>query len=102
MTKTITMAAMCSLALIATPAAAGSPEVQKMSVEYGDLDLNSPQGLATLNSRIDKAARKVCRINDIETGTRIRSSNAKKCYEAAVHSAAASVAAIKQKEWRGG
>ncbi|NVE95377.1 UrcA family protein [Altererythrobacter lutimaris] len=102
MTKTFAAAAACSLALIANPALAGNADTQKMSVEYGDLDLSSPQGQARLNTRIDKAARKVCGMNEIQTGTRIRSDDAQRCYDKAVNSATKSMATIIAKQWRGG
>lgn len=102
MTKTIALAAVCSLGLIASPALAAKPETQSMSVEYADLNLSSPEGLAKLDRRIDKAARKVCRMDEIQTGTRVRSANAQRCYEAAINSAKSQMAAKMQKEWRGG
>ena len=46
-----------SLAAFATPASA---ESQSVSVTYADLDLSSPAGMATLESRIEAAAKKIC------------------------------------------
>lgn len=46
-----------SLAAFATPASA---ETQSVSVTYADLDLDSPAGMAALESRIEAAAKKIC------------------------------------------
>ena len=46
-----------SLAFITTPASA---ETRSISVQYADLDLDSPAGLAALESRIQAAAQRIC------------------------------------------
>ena len=46
-----------SLAVISTPASA---ETQSVAVQYADLDLTSPAGLAALEGRIEAAAKKIC------------------------------------------
>lgn len=46
-----------SLAVISTPASA---ETQSVSVQYADLDLTSPAGVATLEGRIEAAAKRIC------------------------------------------
>ena len=46
-----------SLAVIATPAMA---ETRTITVPYADLDLAAPAGMATLQTRVDAAARQIC------------------------------------------
>ena len=46
-----------SLAVISTPASA---ETQSVAVQYADLNLSSPAGMAALQGRIEAAARKIC------------------------------------------
>lgn len=46
-----------SLAALSTPASAGT---RSLAVQYADLNLNSPAGMATLESRIATAARRIC------------------------------------------
>ena len=48
-----------ALACAATPAAA-EPVTVTVKVPYGDLDLTKPAGRATLDARLDRAARKAC------------------------------------------
>ncbi|HZF45332.1 MAG TPA: UrcA family protein, partial [Sphingomonadaceae bacterium] len=52
-------------------------------VSYKDLDLTTEQGQKELDRRIDGAAREVCGMNEERTGTRIVSSDARKCYKEA-------------------
>lgn len=57
-----------SLSAFSTPAAA---ETQSVSVQYADLDLSSPVGMATLEGRIQDAAKKICgtaEVRDIHDG----------------------------------
>lgn len=61
--------------LVATPAFAES-----VQVEYKDLDLSSDAGRATLQTRIESAAREVCGLRQTTTGTRMPMGKAKKCY----------------------
>lgn len=46
-----------SIALVAVPAAA---EKMSIEVQYSDLNLDNPAGMATLEGRIQAAARKIC------------------------------------------
>lgn len=54
---TVSALAALSLAAIATPALA---EPISITVPYSDLDLSSPAGMATLQSRLDAAAKRIC------------------------------------------
>ena len=57
--RKITIAALAafSLAAFSTPASA---ETQSVSVQYADLDLDSPAGMAALEGRIQAAAQRIC------------------------------------------
>lgn len=54
---TVSALAALSLAVLATPAAA---ETRTITVPYADLDLSVPAGMATLQHRVDAAAREIC------------------------------------------
>lgn len=94
-------------AAAATPslAAAGTGEpVMRMTlkVSAADLDLATPEGQRKLDSRVEKAVRTVCRINDQTTGTRILNRDALTCLAKARSDARAQVAALKSEAQRGG
>jgi UrcA family protein len=59
MRKFIIKSALTALSLVAlsTPSLA---ETRSVSVQYADLDLTGPAGLATLEGRIEAAAKKIC------------------------------------------
>lgn len=66
MSRFLTAAALASFAtVLAVPAA----HAATAAVEYGDLDLGSSAGQAKLDSRITKAARKIC--SEAVTGSHI-------------------------------
>jgi len=69
-------------AVLAVPAAAAD-ETQSVGIHYGDLDLTSAEGQQQLDIRLERAARKVCRINETTTGTYLRSAQSRECYRAA-------------------
>ncbi len=71
------LAAALSAAVLAAPAAA-APVV---GVKYSDLNLATEAGQAALDARIDRAARDVCGVDEIRTGTRTPSSEARRCYK---------------------
>lgn len=75
MKKTIIAIAALATTAVTTPAFAG-----QMQVKYSDLDLATKEGQATLEQRIDKAAREICSVEEIRTGTRMRSSTTRSCY----------------------
>lgn len=56
--KTITIA-LVSASLVSVPAEA-QPNPRTEIVGYGDLDLSSPQGIATLDRRLHQAVQNVC------------------------------------------
>jgi len=101
-TLAITAAAI-GLAVTASPALAdGDTEKNTMNVSLAGLDLDTPEGQKMLDRRIDRAAREVCQFDRVRTGTRVRSRAAIDCYEKAKASASRQVAAMIEKQRRGG
>jgi UrcA family protein len=73
-------AALCTVGLFSAPAAfAATTEVR-----YKDLDLTTTDGQQQLQSRIEKAAREVCRVNRASTGTHLTSTVDRQCYKQAM------------------
>jgi len=95
--KTATAFAAAGLALITTSAFAES-----VSVSYRDLDLSTAEGREMLETRLDRAAKEVCGIDEVRTGTRIRSRSAGECYENAKTQLSERVAMLVAKEKKGG
>ncbi|WP_144095692.1 UrcA family protein [Croceicoccus sediminis] len=97
--KTIAAIAATAALAIAAPAFAASVEV-----EYKDLDLTTEAGQAQLEDRLDDAARQVCGMDQIQTGTRIRSREARDCYAGAKAQLSQQIATLveKQKTAKGG
>lgn len=102
MTKTFALAAACGLALTATPVLASANDVPKASIEFRDLNLDTPEGQAALDQRIEAVAREICGLDSVLTGTRIRSNSSRDCYKTALKSAKAQVAARIKEDRRGG
>lgn len=100
-------AAATAASLIATPAMAGNDMASKqtaptMEIKYSDLNLASAEGQAKLKRRIDAAARKVCQLGKHRTGTRIPSSESKKCFAKARQSARSQMATLMNGQRFGG
>ncbi len=93
-----TLALAAALSTVSVTAFATAPSVE---VKYADLDLTTPQGMAELDNRIDAAARRVCGLDDVVTGTKLPSSAAKRCYEQARQKVKEQVAAIVESKRRG-
>jgi UrcA family protein len=74
---TLSLSAVLAAALTAGPAYAERTE----AVAYGDLNLATPDGQAALQSRLDKAARNVCRFDDKGQVVALERENA--CYRSA-------------------
>jgi len=101
--KTIALAtATLGLVFTAAPALAGPDERPTASISTAGLDLNTAEGQQLLDERIERAARDVCRVNYIRTGTRIRSTEARECVAKARASAQRQMATITQNQRRGG
>ena len=90
------------LAVTATPAFAGPVDVPVAKVSTAGLDLASTEGQEILDQRIKRAAKKVCRVSDVHTGSRLQSAEVRKCYQKARASAKQQVAAIMEDQRLGG
>lgn len=91
------MAVAVGLALPAAPALA-----DEITVKYDDLALSTPAGQRTLDKRILVAARKACGADVPNTGTRIRSSEARKCVTQAQQQVKQQVATLIEQQRFGG
>ncbi len=80
--------AVAAIALItAVPAHAALPDSAQVAVKYSDLDLSSPEGRATLEGRIERAARQICRMDGpTPTGSRLPTNAMRECYKKATES----------------
>ena len=97
--------ALAALGLVATaiiPAFAAQTEKMVITVETGDLNLASPQGQKTLDQRIEKAARTVCRTAGVTTGSRVLTREARDCLVTARAEVRQQVAAMTANQHRGG
>ena len=75
-----------ALALAATVLAVpvmAAAETRSVNVRYGDLDLTSAEGQERLDQRLERAVRKVCRMDETVTGTLFRSPQSRECYREA-------------------
>ena len=90
------------LAFTASPAFAGPADLPTESVSTAGLDLNTAEGQRMLDERIERAAREVCQVDYVRTGTRIRSTEARKCVAKARASAQRQMATIAESQRRGG
>lgn len=89
-----------ALAATAIPAHAeiDAEGVHQIIVRHDDLNLLSQSGMKTLERRVHNAALKVCGVNDIRTGTRIRSQHSLECYDQAMNSAKRMIAIAKDNQ----
>ncbi len=95
--------ALAATGLTLSPAmASAAPQQRSASVSYSDLDLTTEQGVAELERRIDRAARSVCGLDETALGTRVRSREARECYDAAKRSYEETLAGLIREEQRGG
>lgn len=83
---------------------AGNGPLDRMiiSVPVSDLDLGTAAGQRTLDKRIEKAVRSVCRKTNFQTGTRIMDQESRNCLAHARADAKQQVAALMTNEQRGG
>ncbi len=95
-------AAALGLAASTTPALAGPDGGSSMKISTTGLDLATPEGHKMLDQRIERAAKSVCQVNQVRTGTRTKSHAAKQCMTKARASAKRQVAAIIEEQRRGG
>ena len=72
--KTLALAtATIGLVLTSAPALAGEGAYRTHEISVAGLDLDTPEGQALLDQRVERAAREVCGFNEQRVGTRIRS-----------------------------
>lgn len=71
-------------------------------VKHSDLDLAAAKDQKILERRIDAAAREYCSTDAIQTGTRIKSTSASKCYQDARNAARERMATLVAEAQRGG
>ncbi|MEL6878239.1 MAG: UrcA family protein [Pseudomonadota bacterium] len=102
MLKTAITATALGLAALSTPAIAGGEKAPAVTVEIADLNLSTPEGQERLDRRIETAARKVCGLDAVRTGTRMRSARSERCYTEAMKSVEQQVAAMIEAKQRGG
>lgn len=77
-----TILALAAVAL-AIPAAATEADAGSVGVRYNDLNLASKAGQEELDRRLDRAARSVCGMDAVRTGTRLASADSRRCYREA-------------------
>jgi UrcA family protein len=87
------------LAIAATIATFSIPDAamaqtkrQSVRIGYADLDLDTEAGQRILGERIRRAARKVCRLDEVRTGTHILPADAAECYQQALRGAREQIA----------
>ncbi|WP_164549739.1 UrcA family protein [Altericroceibacterium xinjiangense] len=95
--KIFTLVSAAAALALAAPAFAAQPAGNSVEVQYRDLDLSSPQGMAELDRRLDKAARQVCNLNATKTGTRIPDTESRLCYKETKDQLKQHIAAMAQK-----
>ncbi len=94
--------AAAAIGLVASPAFAGVEKAPTTSVSYADLNLESVEGQKALDARIDSAARKICQVDRVRTGTRLISAESRSCYDKARASAKKQVATAVADQQLGG
>lgn len=90
------------LAFSAAPAFAGIEAAPTQAVSTAGLDLNTAEGQRMLDQRVERAARRVCNVDQAPIGTRLRSHESRKCLARARASAQSQMAAIVENQQRGG
>ncbi len=81
----VSLSATLTVAVMAATATAHAETVrQSQEVRFNDLDLASSQGQRQLERRIQRAARTVCGMDEIATGTRLASRESSRCYNQAL------------------
>lgn len=75
---------------------------ESRAVTYDDLDLSTRQGQKTLAMRIDRAAREVCGVDAVITGTRVPPPEARECVRQAKRQIEHKLAAVLDRQTGGG
>jgi UrcA family protein len=101
--KTLTLAAAAlGLACTTAPAFAGEAERLSARIELSDINLATVAGQKKLDNRIERAARTVCRVLDVDSGKRMINQEARDCVVKVRADARQQVAAITGDRQRGG
>jgi UrcA family protein len=93
-----TLALAAALAIVPTTAFAGPTSA---AVTYSDLDLSTPQGMAKLDKRIERAAKSVCSRHEVITGSITSTTTDQKCYQDALAKLKDQVAALTERKQQG-
>lgn len=101
-TITHTLAALGLASAAISPALAGNAQTLTIDVLTSDIDLNTAQGQKTLDQRVEKAARHVCRTTSITTGSRMMNQSTRACLAKARSDARQQIAALALEQQRGG
>lgn len=96
-----TLAALSIAGTAITPAFASRTEPMTVRVEYGDINLGSPEGQRLLDRRLAKAVRTVCSAQSHVSGSRIMTPEYKACLTAARAAVRQQLAAITPVKQRG-
>ncbi len=86
--------AVVATGIVLSPAIAYAQDERTASISYSDLDLSTESGVAALEQRIERAARYVCGLDDVNLGTRLRSREARQCVSEARTSIEESLAEV--------
>ncbi len=71
--------AFIALAALALGTATTTVSAKDFVVQHADLDLSNTRDQTTLKNRIKQAARDFCGVNEVRTGTRLRSTEEVQC-----------------------
>ena len=97
------IAAAAARALSGTAAnAASTTKTMQKSVQVADLDLSTSEGRSELKTRLNQAAREVCGMTEVQTGTRVPSKASRKCLRETQKKMTAQFAHLLEDERRGG
>ena len=91
------LSAVLAAALLALPASAETAQIH-----YNDLNLASDAGQRAFEKRVEQAARKVCGMNALHTGTRTVTPAMRRCFDDAKNSARRQLAAAINEQRLGG
>lgn len=96
------IAAAALSAAIASPAMAAADGAPNGEIEYSDLDLSTDEGVAELDTRIERAARFICEMDVTTTGSRVVPKEKRNCVKTVRVSAKKQLASVIERARRGG
>jgi UrcA family protein len=96
------MTTIAAFSIVVSPGPAMAAETQAVAIRTSDLNLADPSAQRVLDRRIDRAARRICGLDQVRTATRLPSESSKACYEQALRATRAQVAEVAQNARRGG